>query len=182
MVDFLDPIEIQSAIMSPYSQRAFRGRFENSGKSSEAGESSNLSLSQTRSSTARTADMKAIDAITVQSWTPMYTEDFDAFRQGNIDVEYAVRMVTIEICRKMARVKPSEGVDCDSRLDPIEDLARAPSCLLIHDLSGVVFENSGYMKSSEAGESTNLFMSQTRTVENAVRVVTIVEHARSWPE
>lgn len=48
MVDFLDPIEIQSAIMSPYSQRAFRGRFENSGKSSEAGESSNLSLSQTR--------------------------------------------------------------------------------------------------------------------------------------
>lgn len=53
--------------------------------------------------------------------------------------------------------------DCDSRLDPIEDLARAPSCLLIHDLSGVVFENSGYMKSSEAGESTNLFMSQTRT-------------------
>ncbi|KAG5403461.1 hypothetical protein IGI04_009580 [Brassica rapa subsp. trilocularis] len=124
MVDFLDPIEIQSAIMSPYSQRAFRGRFENSGKSSEAGESSNLSLSQTR--------------------------------------RY-VRMVTIEICRKMARVKPSEGVDCDSRLDPIEDLARAPSCLLIHDLSGVVFENSGYMKSSEAGESTNLFMSQTRT-------------------
>lgn len=76
-----------------------------------------ISLVQELNFTARTADRKAIDAITVQNWTLMRTEDLDVgfvagkaiteepvlsrnqwslkeFPQGITVVEYAVRAVT----------------------------------------------------------------------------------------